>query len=87
VQDALKASLVDPPATLLVLPNGWVKVVAALPHICADLRHVTLSEAWDAYRDAWQQDEVRAAVHLAAKDESRHAKSNIWQLMPAVVHA
>jgi MoaA/NifB/PqqE/SkfB family radical SAM enzyme len=87
VQDALRASLVDPPATLLVLPNGWVKVVAALPHICADLRHATLLEAWDAYRGAWRQEAVRAAVHRAAKDESRHAESNIWQLMPAVVHA
>lgn len=87
MQDALRASLVDPPATLLVLPNGWVKVVAALPHICADLRHVTLSEAWDAYRDAWRQDAVRAAINRAAKDESRHAESNTWQLMPVVVHA
>ena len=87
VQDALRASLVDPPATLLVLPNGWVKVVAALPHICADLRHVTLSEAWDAYRGAWRQDAVRAAINRAATDELRHAESNIWQLMPVVVHA
>ena len=87
VQDALRASLVDPPATLLVLPNGWVKVVAALPHICADLRHVTLLAAWDAYRDAWRQEAVRAAIHRAAEDESRHAESNIWQRMPAVVHA
>ena len=25
----------SPPATLLVLPNGWVKVAAALPQVCA----------------------------------------------------
>ncbi len=31
-----------PPATLLVLPNGWVKVAAALPQICADLRRHSL---------------------------------------------
>ncbi len=87
IQHGLTASLAEPPATLLILPNGWVKVVAALPHICADLRRVTLSEAWNAYRDAWRQDAVRAAIHRAAKDESRHAESNFWQLMPAVVHA
>ncbi len=87
MKDALAATLADPPATLLVLPNGWVKVVAALPQICADLRRVTLSEAWDAYRDAWRQNAIRDAIHRAANDESRHAESNIWQLMPAVVHA
>jgi MoaA/NifB/PqqE/SkfB family radical SAM enzyme len=87
LQEALRASLAEPPATLLVLPNGWVKVVAALPHICADLRHATLSEAWHSYREAWRQDTVRAAILRAATDESRHAESNIWQLMPAVVHA
>ena len=38
IQDGLRASLETPPATLLVLPNGWVKVAAALPQICADLR-------------------------------------------------
>jgi MoaA/NifB/PqqE/SkfB family radical SAM enzyme len=87
MKDALQACVTDPPATLLVLPNGWVKVVAALPQICADLRHVTLAEAWDAYRHAWRQDAIRDSIHRAATDESRHAESNVWQLMPAVVHA
>ena len=30
-------SLADPPATMLVLPDGWVKVAAPLPYICADV--------------------------------------------------
>ena len=38
VEAGLAESLATPPATLLILPNGWVKVAAALPHICADLR-------------------------------------------------
>ena len=38
LEEALRRSLDEPPATLLVLPNGWVKVAAALPHVCADLR-------------------------------------------------
>ena len=38
MKDALRGSLDEPPATLLVLPNGWVKVAAALPYVCADLR-------------------------------------------------
>ncbi|MEP7248088.1 MAG: radical SAM protein, partial [Gammaproteobacteria bacterium] len=48
MQEALYGSLDEPPATMLVLPNGWVKVSAALPYICADLRRKTLVEAWEA---------------------------------------
>ena len=54
VGEGLRRSLTEPPATLLVLPNGWVKVAAALPHACADLRVTGLAEAWMAYRQAWQ---------------------------------
>ena len=81
VEDGLRASLESPPATLLVLPNGWVKVAAALPQICADLRHATLAEAWEAYRNAWRSDTVRSAVGRAAADPSRHAQANTWQLL------
>ena len=67
--------LEDPPATLLVLPNGWVKVAAALPHICADLRRATLAEAWEAYRNAWRDEAVLAAVRARCDDPSHHARS------------
>lgn len=85
MEDGLRGSLEDPPATMLVLPNGWVKVAAALPLICADLRRKTLSEAWQACLSAWQDDSVRAALHRAAADESRHAEANTWQLL-SVAH-
>jgi MoaA/NifB/PqqE/SkfB family radical SAM enzyme len=83
IEDGLRASLKTPPATLLVLPNGWVKVAAALPHICADLRRDTLLGAWEAYRNAWRSDTVLASVRRAVADPSRHAQANIWQLVPA----
>jgi len=76
------ASFDTPPATLLVLPNGWVKVAAALPEICADLRRNTLPEAWEAYRSAWRSDRVQNEVRLAVEDGSRHARANTWQLLP-----
>jgi MoaA/NifB/PqqE/SkfB family radical SAM enzyme len=82
VEDGLRGSLETPPATLLVLPNGWVKVAAALPQICADLRRDTLLEAWEAYRNAWRSDTVLASVRRAVADPSRHAQANIWQLLP-----
>ena len=82
LEDGLRGSLKTPPATLLVLPNGWIKVAAALPQICADLRSSTLAEAWEAYRSAWRSDTVLAAVRRAVADPLRHAQANTWQLLP-----
>ena len=79
MNDALRGNLEEPPATLLVLPNGWVKVAAALPDICADLRRKSLAEAWDAYRSAWRSTAVTEAVRRAVGDETRHAEANRWK--------
>jgi MoaA/NifB/PqqE/SkfB family radical SAM enzyme len=79
--DGLQASLQDPPATMLVLPNGWVKVAAALPQVCADLRRDTLEQAWKAYCSAWRYDAVLTGARRAVIDESRHAAANTWQLV------
>ena len=81
LEEALSASLEEPPATLLVLPNGWVKVAAALPQICADVRSVTLDQAWRAYRGAWRDEAVIAALHRAVENGREHARANDWQRM------
>jgi MoaA/NifB/PqqE/SkfB family radical SAM enzyme len=77
--EGLRRSAHEPPATLLVLPNGWVKVAAALPDICADLRRCSLHEAWRAYQRAWHEPAVEQAVREALADESRHRLANSWQ--------
>jgi len=81
VAEGLSRSVEEPPATMLVLPNGWVKVAAALPYICADLRKATLAQAWQQYCAAWQGDEIKAAARRAIADDARHAEANTWQLM------
>ena len=80
ITEALRGSLDDPPATLLVLPNGWVKVAAALPHICADLRRHTLAQSWARYRAAWRDPAVIDALHSAIEDESCHRQANAWRM-------
>jgi MoaA/NifB/PqqE/SkfB family radical SAM enzyme len=77
--EAMSASLREPPATLLVLPNGRVKVAAALPYLCADLRRDSLAAAWMAYRGAWKDHELLAAMRGAVDDESHHADANNWR--------
>ena len=82
IEEGLRASLAEPPATLLVLPDGRVKVAAALPPICAGLRRESLAEAWEAYRRAWRDASVLMAIRRAIADSSRHAEANTWQLLP-----
>ena len=85
MDESLRRSVNEPPATLLVLPNGWVKVAAALPHICADLRRDTLAQAWDGYRRAWRRSTMTEAVRDAIADEKRHGQANTWRLLPVNV--
>lgn len=79
VEEGLARSLADPPATMLVLPNGWIKVAAALPQVCGDLRHQSLDEVWRSYRDAWRSAPFTDAVALAMTSDARHAEANAWQ--------
>src|SRR6185436_19271607 len=78
LEEALQSSMDEPPATMLVLPNGWVKVAAALPQICADLRHQDLAQAWSAYCGAWRDEAMLVNIRLAMDDDSRHADANKW---------
>lgn len=79
--EGLRRSAHEPPATLLILPNGWVKVAAPLPHVCADLRRCSLQDAWRAYRRAWHEPAVVQDLREALADESRHRLANRWQYM------
>jgi MoaA/NifB/PqqE/SkfB family radical SAM enzyme len=79
LEEALHASLEEPPATLLVLPNGWVKVAAALPEICADLRRDSLTDAWAAYLGAWRNEAMRVKIRQAMANEMQHADANKWR--------
>jgi len=76
LEDGLRDCLGEPPATLLVLPNGWVKVAAALPLICADLRRHSLAEAWEAYCAAWRDETVLTAVRRGVAEPAHHAEAN-----------
>jgi MoaA/NifB/PqqE/SkfB family radical SAM enzyme len=79
VEEGLRRSVADPPATLLVLPNGWVKVAAPLPYICGELRRDSLEAVWDAYRRAWWNSKILGDVSQAIAAESLHPKANEWQ--------
>jgi MoaA/NifB/PqqE/SkfB family radical SAM enzyme len=78
IEAGLKQSLDTPPATLLVLPNGLVKIVAALGFVCGDVRRMAMAETWDSYRAAWRNDSVISAIHRLIEDDVSHADANNW---------
>jgi MoaA/NifB/PqqE/SkfB family radical SAM enzyme len=71
----LEQRLASPQAMLLVVPNGKVKILNALPFAPADLRRDSLEQAWQAYRDAWRSPEVRDFIAACRTDPGllRHA--------------
>ena len=71
----MEQRLESPQAMLLVVPNGKVKLLNALPFAPADLRRDSLEQAWEAYREAWRSREVRDFVAACRRDPSllRHA--------------
>jgi len=55
----IETRLEQPQAMLLVVPNGKVKLLNALPFSPADLRTDSVDDAWRAYCVAWRTPEVR----------------------------
>ncbi len=68
----------EPPGTLLILPDGRVKVAAPLPYTCFDVTKRPFLEAWDAYRKSFGDPRVLRAFERLAADPASSAKANEW---------
>ena len=77
----MQTRLESPQAMILVVPNGKVKLLNALPFAPADLRRDSLHDAWQAYRAAWRTTEVRDFVLRCRSEPAllRHANET-WAL-------
>ncbi len=78
VVEELKLRLESPSASLLVIPNGKVKLIGPLPFICGDLKTSTLLEVWDSYRKAWKDERVIEFSHKVFDDHNLLSESNNW---------
>ncbi|MGC9269199.1 radical SAM protein [Acidiphilium sp.] len=78
VAEGLDQNRNSPPATMLIMPNGLVKIVGASGYICSDLRRSSLLHAWDEYRAAWHDQAVIDDIDRCIADETFQARANSW---------
>jgi MoaA/NifB/PqqE/SkfB family radical SAM enzyme len=76
--EELRYRLHHPAALLIVLPNGLVKLINALPFVCGDLRRQTLGEIWGRFQRAWQDPRVAQFVEDLATDPRKTATLHQW---------
>ena len=76
VIEELKYRLESPSASLLVVPNGKVKLIGPLPFICGDLKKQKLSEIWENYKMAWRHPDVIEFTKKVIAEPELLAESN-----------
>jgi MoaA/NifB/PqqE/SkfB family radical SAM enzyme len=86
MEEELAGRKIEPSGTLLILPDGRVKVFAALPYTCTDVTRRSFLEAWDSYRKAWSDPRVRNALERLSADPAYAAKANAWVPLDSMSH-
>ena len=76
--EELRYRLQHPAALLIVLPNGLVKLINALPFVCGDLRRQSLGEIWAHFQEAWQDPRVAQFVDELANDPGKTSLLHRW---------
>jgi MoaA/NifB/PqqE/SkfB family radical SAM enzyme len=76
--DELRYRLEHPAALCIVLPNGLVKLINALPFVCGDLRTQSLTEIWANFQRAWADPKVAQFVDDLAADPRKTAGLHQW---------
>jgi MoaA/NifB/PqqE/SkfB family radical SAM enzyme len=76
--EELRFRLKHPAALLIVLPNGLVKLINALPFVCGDFRTQTLAEIWANFRRSWRDPRVAAFIEELAADPGRTRTLHQW---------
>lgn len=79
VIEELKYRLEHPSASLLVIPNGKVKIIGPLPFICGNLRKQSLSDIWQEYKKAWENPEVIAFTKEVINNPELLKEANKWK--------
>lgn len=75
IEQEIVQRLESPQAMMLIVPNGRVKLLNALPFAPGDLRRQSLLEAWKSYQAAWRSSHVATFIQRCEEqpDLLRHA--------------
>jgi len=76
--EELRYRLHHPAALLILLPNGLVKLINALPFVCGDLRQQSLKQIWANFQDAWRDPRVAGFVEDLAVDPGKTRTLHQW---------
>ena len=76
--EELRYRLQHPAALIIVLPNGLVKLVNAMPFVCGDLRRDSLAAVWANFRRAWRDPRVARFVDALAADPGATRTLHQW---------
>jgi MoaA/NifB/PqqE/SkfB family radical SAM enzyme len=76
--EELRYRLQHPAALVIVLPNGLVKLINALPFVCGDLRNESLTEVWAHFQRAWRDPRVAQFVEDLAVDPHKTSGLHQW---------
>ena len=76
--EELRYRLQEPAALFIVLPNGLVKLINALPFVCGDLRRDSVAEVWANFQRAWRDPQVESFVDELARDPGKTRTLHQW---------
>lgn len=77
--EELRYRLENPAALFIILPNGKVKLINALPFTCGDLRTDSLGRVWQNFQKAWKSPRVSAFVERLAEDPTIVSRLHQWE--------
>ena len=80
----LQERLESPQAMMLVVPNGRVKLLNALPFSPADMKQHSLHEAWDRYKAGWRSPTVRDFILRCQTEPDLLRHANETWAMPGI---
>jgi len=76
--EELRYRLENPAALFIILPNGKVKLINALPFLCGDLRTQSLGRVWQSFQNAWKDQRVSDFVDQLATDPEIVSRLHKW---------
>jgi len=76
--EELRHRLQHPAALFIILPNGLVKLINALPFVCGDLRRQSVTEVWANFQRAWRDPRVAQFVEELAADPRKTSTLHEW---------